>query len=62
MKSKYLVRIIVIDLTNVISLAINMEISVKALRLDSGSSLKKFCIKLICMNLKMVLYLTCQSQ
>ena len=62
MKSKYLVRIIVIDLTHVISLAINMEISVKALRLDSGSSLDNFFIKLTSMNLKMVLRLTCQSQ
>ena len=48
--SNYLERIILSDLTHMMSMTDPVAISVKILRIDSGCSLEKDCTELIRMN------------
>ena len=56
--SNYLERIILSNLTHMMSMADPIAIGVETLRIDSGCSLEKEFIELIHMNPLMVLYLT----
>ena len=53
----YMERIVLPDLTHRIGMADLMAISVEITRIDSGCSLEKEFIELICMNFLILLYL-----
>ena len=56
--SSYLKRIILFDLTHIMSMADLIAIDAKTLRIDSECSLEIEFIELVRMNLLIVLYLT----
>ena len=56
--SNYLERIVLSDLTHMMSMVDHVAIGVEILRIDSGCSLEKEFTELTCMSLLMVLYLT----
>ena len=58
--SNYPKRIALSNPTHILSMADPVAISVETLRIDSGCSLEKEFIELICMNSRMIIIPNCQ--